>query len=152
MVNRDNFWFGLHCFIKYTMYVFVLVCSSHSRIFTDSETSPLPVKVYAHMWSLSIEGSLACHTYCDTGHPFIMFISEDPWHLHLHLAFGSAAVTTCFNDLGLSRLGFEHPTFRLRGKRSNLLRHRDLFSIQYSIQICPITWYKIPTKLNVSFI
>ena len=29
-----------------------------------------------------------------------------------------------FNDLGLSRLGFEHPTFRLRGKRSNPLRHR----------------------------
>ena len=25
------------------------------------------------------------------------------------------AVTTCFYDLGLSQLGFEHPTFRLRG-------------------------------------
>ena len=34
-------------------------------------------------------------------------------------AFGSGAVTTCFNDLGLSRLGFEHPTIRLRGERSN---------------------------------
>ena len=29
-------------------------------------------------WTLSSEGFLACHTYCDTGHPFIMFISEDP--------------------------------------------------------------------------
>ena len=27
-------------------------------------------------------------------------------------------------NLGLSRLGFKHPTFRLRGQRSNPLRHR----------------------------
>ena len=26
-----------------------------------------------------------------------------------------------FNDLSLSRMGFEHPTFRLRGKRSNYI-------------------------------
>ena len=25
-----------------------------------------------------LEDSLACHTYCDTGHPFIIVISEDP--------------------------------------------------------------------------
>ena len=29
-------------------------------------------------------------------------------------AFGSGAVTICFYDLSLSRMGFEHPTFRLR--------------------------------------
>ena len=29
-----------------------------------------------------------------------------------------------FYDLGLSRLGLEHPTFRLRGESSNPLRHR----------------------------
>ena len=39
-------------------------------------------------------------------------------------AFGSGAVTTCFDDLGLSRQGFERPTFRLRGQRSNPLRHK----------------------------
>ena len=32
---------------------------------------------------LSSEGSLTCHTHCDTGLPFIMAISEDPWHSHL---------------------------------------------------------------------
>ena len=32
---------------------------------------------------MSSEGSLACHTYCDTGHHFRMVISEDPWHSHL---------------------------------------------------------------------
>ena len=46
-----------------------------------TQTSPLPVKglqilTYArHSWPLSSEGSLACLTYCDTGHPFIMVIS-----------------------------------------------------------------------------
>ena len=40
-------------------------------------------------------------------------------HLHRR-AFRSAAVTTCFNDYGISRLGFEHPTLILWG-----LTHRD---------------------------
>ena len=39
-------------------------------------------------------------------------------------AFSSGVVTTCFNDLGLSQLGFEYPTFSLRGERSNPLRNR----------------------------
>ena len=31
----------------------------------------LQILTYArHLWSLSSEGSLACHTYCDMGHPF----------------------------------------------------------------------------------
>ena len=38
-------------------------------------------------------------------------------------AFSSGAVTTCFYDLVLSWLNFEHPTFRMRGERSNPLRH-----------------------------
>ena len=52
--------------------------------FTNMETSPLPMKsckffTYAgHSWQLSCEGSLTCHTYCDTGHPFKMAISEEP--------------------------------------------------------------------------
>ena len=32
-----------------------------------------------HSWPLSSEGSFACHTFCDTGHPIILVISEDPW-------------------------------------------------------------------------
>ena len=56
------------------------------EFFTHMETSPLPVKgckflkTYArHLRPLSSEGSLTCHAYCDTGLPFIMVISEDPW-------------------------------------------------------------------------
>ena len=29
------------------------------------------------------KGSLACHTYYDPGHSFIMVILENPWHSHL---------------------------------------------------------------------
>ena len=50
-------------------------------------------------------------------------------------AFSSGAVTTCFYDSGLSRLGFKHPTFRLRGQRSNPLRHRRGKKIQLHLLI-----------------
>ena len=44
----------------------------------------LQILTYArHPWPLSSEGSLMCHNHCDTGLPFIMVISEDPWHSHL---------------------------------------------------------------------
>ena len=44
----------------------------------------LQILTYArHSWTLSSEGSLTCHAHCDTGLPFIMVISEDPWHSHL---------------------------------------------------------------------
>ena len=58
-------------------------------------------------------GFLACHTYCDTGHSFIMVISEDPCHSH-HL-MPSVWLWSChylFNYLCLSRLGIQDPTFR----------------------------------------
>ena len=55
------------------------------EFFTHLKTSPLLVKgckywpmhsTYGH-WA---EGSLRCHTSCDTRHPFIMVISKGPWH------------------------------------------------------------------------
>ena len=84
-------------------FVCLIVCGFRptKECFTHIETSSLPVKdcnlTYTrNSWPLSGEGSLACNIYCDTGHPFIMVIP---------------AVTTCFNDIDMSRLGFEHPTF-----------------------------------------
>ena len=43
-------------------------------------------------------------------------------------AFRSGAVTTCFYELGLSRLGFEHPTFLLR---VNALTHRATAAVSW---------------------
>ena len=43
-------------------------------------------------------------------------ISDNYWR-----ASSSGTITNCFYDLGLSRLGFEHPTFHMQGERSNQL-------------------------------
>ena len=62
----------------------VFVLSSHLRIFhlygdVTIAGEGLGILTYVrHSWSLSSEDSLACHIYCDTGHRFIMVISEDP--------------------------------------------------------------------------
>ena len=48
-------------------------------------------------------------------------ISIEQWGYTCCQAYSSGAVTTWFNDLGLSRLGFEHPTIRLRDERSDHL-------------------------------
>ena len=80
------------CWLVNIILVFILfvgIFLSHSRIFhsygdVTNAGEWLQILIYArHSWSLSSEGSLACHTYCDTGHSFIMVISEDPWHSHL---------------------------------------------------------------------
>ena len=83
-----------HPTLEYFLFVCLFGCVHPTRkIFTHIETSPF--LTYArHSWPLSSEGSLACHTYCDTGHPLIMVISEE--HCTCCREFGSGAVTTCF--------------------------------------------------------
>ena len=90
-----------------------------------------------HLWQLCSEGSLACHTYCDTGHTFIMVNSKEPWH-STPIADISLAVELSlpvFYDLGLSKLGFEHSTFRMLGERSNRRRFRRGLCIRWT-SIC----------------
>ena len=82
-----------------------LIClgfSYQSRIFhsfgdvtiTDEE---LQILVYTqHSWPLSSEGSLVCHTYCDTGHPFVWSSLRTHNTLTCCQTIGSGAVTTCF--------------------------------------------------------
>ena len=63
---------------------FVLV-ENFSLIYEDVTIAVegLQILTFArHSWPLSGKGSLACHTYCDTRHPFIMIISEDPCNTH----------------------------------------------------------------------
>ena len=60
-------------------------------------------------------------------------------------ALDIGAVTTCFNDLGLSRLGFEHPTFRLRDQRSNPLRQRrGQYNVTFVLTYTDITLSHMP--------
>ena len=67
------------------------------------------------------DGSLPYDSYCDTDHPFIIIISEDPWHSHLFLRLRSVAA------------GIQTPTFRLRGELSNPLRHRRCMFIWVNV-------------------
>ena len=70
-------------------FIYILLFSSHSRIFhsygdVTIAGERLQILTCArHSWPLSSECSFACHSYCDTEHPSIMVISEDPWHSHL---------------------------------------------------------------------
>ena len=80
----------------------------------------LQILIYTrHSWQLSKKGSTACHTFCDTGTSVYNDHLQRTPDTHTYCrAFRSGAVTTLFYDLGLSRLGFEHPTFCIQGKRT----------------------------------
>ena len=101
--------------------LFVKGFSSHSRIFysygyVTITGERLQILTYArHLSPLSSMVLLAGHTYSDTGHPFIMIISKDPWNSYL---LPRVLQCSCNYLLrGLPRLGFEHQTFRLRCER-----------------------------------
>ena len=51
--------------------------SNHSYEDVTIATRAANLTYARHSRPFSSEGSLACHTYCDTGHPFMMVISED---------------------------------------------------------------------------
>ena len=96
--------------------LFLFVFSSHSRIFHSFEDvtiagEGLQILTYArHFWPLSSEGSLACYTCCDTGHPFMMVISDDTQNYCR--ASSSGAVTTCLR-LRTGAAGIRTPNFPL---------------------------------------
>ena len=85
--NSDNW--TLFCFVRVCFCLFVWNFSSLSSIFHwfgDSTIAGewLHILTFSrHLWALSSEGSLACHTYCDMGQLFTMVISEDQWYSHL---------------------------------------------------------------------
>ena len=59
--------------------LFLFVVYRPFREFFRIAVEGLQILTYARLsWSLRSEDSLAFHTYCDTGHPFIMVISHDP--------------------------------------------------------------------------
>ena len=66
---------------------------------------------------MTILRDVPCHSRCGT--------LKNP-HCSHGRALCNRAITTCFYDSGLSRMGFKHPTFRLRSQRSNPLRHRRM--------------------------
>ena len=72
--TRNTFVYCLCVCLGFTSYSRIF--HSHGDITFTGEG--LQILTYTrHSWPVSSEGSLACHTHYDTGHPFIMVISED---------------------------------------------------------------------------
>ena len=89
LIVKEHFLMTEGNILTVTIDQFVWGFSFHSWIFhsygdVTIAGQGLQILTYTrHSWPLNTEGSLACHTYCDTGHPFIMVISEYPWHSYL---------------------------------------------------------------------
>ena len=102
--------------------LFVWGFSSHLRIFhsygdVTITGEGLQILTYAqHLWPFSSEGSLACHTYCDTAHPFIIVIFEDPCHSHLLPSIWQCSWHQLFLQLGYVAAGIWTPNFCLWGE------------------------------------
>ena len=112
--------------------VVLFVCSSsHSRIFHSYRDvtiagEGLYIFTYArHSWPLSSEGSLTCHSYCDTLLPFKMVISEDPWHSHLLPSVWQWSCHYLFLRLWSVATGDQTPISRMRGERNVVLSAVD---------------------------
>ena len=127
--------------------------TSKSRIvhsYGDATTTNerLQILTYArHVWPLSSEGSLACHTHCDNGHPFILVISEDPWHSHLLPSVWQWICHSMFLQQMSVAAGIWTPSFpyarSMRGVCSHRLRHRVGCSKLKYVYTCIRCQYKI---------
>ena len=97
--------------------------SSHSRVFhsygyVTTVGEGLQISTYArNLWQLSSEGSLTCHTHCDTGLPFIMVISKDPWNSHLLPSVWQRSCHYLFLRLRSVATGVRTQISRMRGER-----------------------------------
>ena len=79
--------------------LFVCGFSSDSIIFhsyRDATIAGEELKILTrHSWPLSSGGSLACHTYSDTGHPFIIVISDTCQCLAVELSLPDFTTQVC---------------------------------------------------------
>ena len=117
------------------------------KFFTHMETSPLPVKGCKFLPMLGTHGHWAV-TVLMRATPTVTRGIRSPRTRDTRnycRALSNEAVTTCFYDLDLLRLGLEHLTTRLRGQRSNPLHHlRSLNHFQQILSKCSkpmLRWY-----------
>ena len=110
--NPSNFFVCLFLCLYLCLFLclFAWSLSSHTRIFHSYGDVTVvgegrQILTYAwHSWPLSSEGSLACHTYCDAGNPFVEWSSPRTRDTHTYSwAFSNGIVTSCFYELALSR-------------------------------------------------
>ena len=113
------------------------------EFFTHLETSWLPVKGCSFWPILAL---IAIKQWGYLSVPHLLWHGASVYDGHLRepvkltpiSVFGSVADTICFNNFGMSRLGFEHPNLRLWGERFNRLRHRR--GLERSVIIPQVQW------------
>ena len=121
----------LECVFFVCLFVCLFVFSRSPPFFTHVETSTFIYRWRAANFDLC---SAATEQWRFFSVPHLLWHGASIYNGHLlgHRtrdiytycrALSSGADTTCFYDLGLSRQGFEHPAFRLRGQCSNPVRH-----------------------------
>ena len=124
----------LYCSLFVCLFVFWSL-SSHSIIFHSYGDviiagEWLQILTFArHSWLLSSEVSLTGLTHCDTGLPFIMVISEDPWHSYLLPSVWHWRCHYLFLRLRPVATGDRTPISRVRG---GTLRHRGGLFVLYN--------------------
>ena len=116
------------------LYSLKIWCIRNVQNFTDALMSPLPVKGCKFWPMLGCHGHWAVRVlYRATptvtqGHPFIMVISEDPWHSHLLLSFWQWSCHYLFLRLRSVATGDRTLMSRTRGERSTSTLPRQLSS------------------------
>ena len=82
-IMKGSSTWGIHSIASVWIFLCLLVVDRLGLIVPLENFSLIWRCHHYRWWPLSSEGFLACNTFCDTGHPFIMVILEDPWHAHL---------------------------------------------------------------------
>jgi hypothetical protein len=124
--------------------------------------------------AFSSEGSFTCHTYCDTGPPFLRSYRKDPWFYLLNtVLLAKKQSLPILNVLGLTqpaRTGLELTNYRLlsestttrlrqpfeQGGFSYMLQHETWLFTDHSFQLPPTTskWNRrpaIPTRTRMGW-
>ena len=103
--------------------------------------------------AFSSEGSLTCHTYCDTGPRFIRTHPKDPWFSlrNAKLLAKEQSLPIYFNVLGLTRPGVELTTFWSRGESSTTEPPRPVTADTHFMLGTLLCHTKLQIKLKFGF-
>ena len=116
------FSFGKHT----TYYLLMFVCGSFVPLENCSLNGDVTIAgerlqiltEARHLWPLSSESVLATPTVTLDNRSYWSSPRTHDTHIHCPTT-SNGDVINCFYDIGLSQLGFEQPTFRLRGELFN---------------------------------
>jgi hypothetical protein len=124
---------GHLCFITHLVVCF----ESHEQFFSYLATVTITGDGAAKLdlcWALtafSSEGSFTCHTYCDTGPPFLRSYPKDPWFYLLNtVLLAKKQSLPILNVLGLTqpaRAGLELTTYRLLSESTTTRLRQPLY-------------------------